>query len=262
MVEVRKINVLISTFGQRIAQVDNVLQPEKENVRYIICHQNFETLAPSKTLLERADVKYIPSSSIGVTKSRNILLKVADGDVIYFCDDDITLSDDFDLKLIEYHSFYTDDVILFNIKDEFGEFRKRYSTVTSNKNRFNILSVGTIEISLKNKAVTPLFPEDIGAGTNLPIGDEAIFLSKLLDAGNSIRYVPYTIAMHPKESTGLAVTFNSIYSRGVTLRRVYGLILSLPLGLVFFTRRRSLFAVEGGAFKAGIVFLKGILRGK
>lgn len=263
MVEVRKIDVLISTFGQRIAQLDNILKPEKDNVRYIICHQNFELFPPTKTLLERADVKYIRSSSIGVTKSRNILLKVADGDIIYFCDDDVTLSDDFDKKLIEYHSLFDDNVILFNIKDEFGEFRKRYSSVTLKKNRFSILSVGTIEISLKNEAVVPLFPEDIGAGTSLPIGDEAIFLSKLLDISKSIRYVPYTIAVHPKESTGLAVTFNSVYSRGVTLRRVYGLGLALPLGLVFFIRRRGLFSVDGGgAFKAGIVFLKGILRGK
>lgn len=256
------IDVLISTCGDRVYNLNSLIHSYKDNVRYIICHQNFESYPPAESLVGRIDVKYIPSCTLGVTKSRNILLQESEGDIVYFCDDDIILSHDFELALFDSHSKYLDEVILFNIKDEFGNLRKNYPCDTVKKNRFSILSVGTIEISLKKSAVSPLFPEDIGAGTDLPVGDEAIFLSKLLRKGFSIRYFPYTIGLHPKESTGLNVTRKSIYSRGVTLRRVYGFFMSLPLAVVFLVRRRQLFKIKEGCIKATLIFLNGVFRGK
>ncbi|EQA0461042.1 glycosyltransferase family 2 protein, partial [Escherichia coli] len=44
-------------------------------------------------MLNRTDVIYIRSTSNGVTKSRNILLDKSDADLIYFCDDDVVLSE-------------------------------------------------------------------------------------------------------------------------------------------------------------------------
>lgn len=256
------IDVLISTYGERIDNVGGILHSPKENVNYIICHQNSENNFVNPSILKRPDVKYIPSCTKGVAKSRNILLYNSTADIVYLCDDDIVLTEGFDKALFDWHSKYIDDVILLNIKDEFDNYRKNYPRVTIRKNRFNILSVGTIEISLKKNAAKPFFPEDIGAGTDLPVGDEAVFLSQLLKNGSSIRYVPYTIAIHPKESTGLIVSEVSIYSRGVTLRRVYGLLMSFPLALLFLIKRRQLFKIKEGLLRASLIFFSGVINGK
>ncbi|EMU6536796.1 glycosyltransferase family 2 protein [Escherichia albertii] len=261
MIKHTSIDVLISTYGSRIKQVSNILHNFKRNVRYIICHQNFELYEPSEALLNRADVIYIRSTSQGVTKSRNILLDKSDADIIYFCDDDVVLNEHFDEILINSHKKYPDDVILFNIRDENGELRKRYPSKVIKKTRFNILSIGTIEISLKNHPPLPKFPEDMGAGTLLPVGDEAVFLSTFIKKGKSIRYIPKTIAMHPRESTGLEVTNTSIYSRGVALNRIYG-IYAFPVAILFMLKRKNLLKTDSGVLLGGILFIKGVLLGK
>lgn len=212
-------------------------------------------------MLNRTDVIYIRSTSNGVTKSRNILLDKSDADLIYFCDDDVVLSENFDEIIINSHKKYSDDVILFNIRDENGELRKKYPNEIVKKTRFNILSVGTIEISLKNSPLLPKFPEDMGAGTSLPVGDEAVFLSTFIKKGKSIRYIPNTIAIHPRESTGLEVTNGSIYSRGVALNRIYG-IYAFLVAIFFLLRRRSLLKTDRGVLQGGILFFKGVLLGK
>ncbi|WP_072091822.1 glycosyltransferase family 2 protein [Trabulsiella odontotermitis] len=261
MTTVLSIDVLISTYGPRVSQLFNVLHDIKENVRYVICHQNFESYPPDEALLNRPDVIYIKSDTRGVTKSRNILIKNSSADIIYFCDDDVTLSDSFDKILRAAHSEYSDDAILFNIRDEFGEYRKDYPREVLNKTRFNIMSVGTIEISIKGNHDPIFFPEDIGAGTELPIGDEAIYLSQFLNKKRTIRYVPHTIAIHPRESTGQEVSKVSIYSRGVALKRVFGR-LSYPLALLFLFRRKNLFKTKEGILSAMVTFFSGVYRGK
>lgn len=255
------IDVLVSTYGSRIYQLSNVLHDIKPNIRYIVCHQNHNLHPAPHALIDRSDVVYIKSDTVGVTKSRNILLDSASSDIIYFCDDDVILVDKFDELLRKYHQKFSDDVILFSIKDSEGRFRKNYPTKSLIKTRKNILSVGTIEISLKRNVSLPRFPEDIGAGTPLPVGDEAIFLSNFLNQGKSIRFVPETIAIHPYESTGFVASKASIYSRGVTLKRVFGLS-SYLLALLFFFRRKKLFTLEEGTLTALSVFMRGVFNGK
>lgn len=257
----KSIDVLVSTFGSRVNQLSYVLHDTKPNVRYIICHQNHTLYPASQTLLNRSDVIYIKSDTVGVTKSRNILLDLATADIIYFCDDDVVLVNNFDELLCRYHEKFSDDVILFSIKDQEGRYRKNYPTTSLKKTRKNILSVGTIEISLKRNLSLPRFPEDIGAGTSLPVGDEAIFLSHFINQRKSIRFVPETIAIHPYESTGFVASKASIYSRGVTLKRVFGFS-SYLLAFLFFFRRKKLFALEEGTLTALNIFLRGVFNGK
>ncbi|WP_151994387.1 glycosyltransferase family 2 protein [Buttiauxella massiliensis] len=251
-----KLDILISTFGERIYNIDNILLPYRKYVHYYICHQGDIELNSDIAFIKRNDVTYIRSHEVGVTRSRNVLIKMSQGDLIYFCDDDITLNPDIYNLIVGKHKEYGGSVVLFNITDEHGVLRKKYPKVVTNKNRFNILSVGTIEISMKNKNV-PLFPEDMGAGTCLPIGDEAVFLSKVLLARGGITYTPHTIASHPLESTGVISTANSVIARGVTLKRIFG-NKAYFFALIFFIRRSKLFKIPEGYFKGLVLLFKGV----
>lgn len=253
------LDILISTFGQRMPDIETLLLPPDEGVHYYICHQNAPSGNVDAEFLKRGDVTYIVTDTIGVAKSRNILIKSATADIVYFCDDDVRLRDDIYSFLVDKHQRFSDNVILFSIKDEYGNFRKKYPSEVVKKTKMNILSVGTIEISIKNKNI-PEFPEDMGAGSTLPIGDEAVFLSKVLAAKGTIIFFPDTIAFHPMESTGMVPDAKSVIARGVTLKRVFG-VLAPFLAIAFFIRRRALFKIPQGFFQSIKLLMKGVLKG-
>lgn len=253
------LDILISTFGQRMPHIATILLPEEIGVHYYICHQNVPSNTAMPDFINRNDVTYIASDTIGVAKSRNILIKRATADIIYFCDDDVRLREDIYTLLVNQHQKFSDNVILFSIKDDNGSFRKNYPREIIKKTRMNILSVGTIEISIKNKKV-PEFPEDMGAGSNLPIGDEAVFLSRVLADKGTILFFPETIAFHPMESTGLVPDARSVIARGVTLKRVFG-IMAPFLAIVFFIKRRSLFKIPQGFIHSVRLLMKGVIEG-
>lgn len=242
-----KVSILISTYGDRVNDLMSVILPFDERVRYFVAHQGCTHDSDISFLTKRNDVEYFKLNSIGVTKSRNFLLQQATlqecGDIFYFCDDDVRLNPNLANILIESHHSNSSAVITFAIEDETGKVRKKFPSVDCvvERNRFNILSVGTIEISLKRAFVQNIFfPEDMGAGSKIPIGDEAVFLSKVLDNNLKISFVPKVIASHPSDSSGVSVSESTIYSRGVTIRNVfkwYGFFLLFP----FFLSRIKLF---------------------
>nr|WP_024965023.1 glycosyltransferase family A protein [Pantoea sp. IMH] len=253
------LDILISTFGKRLPAIENIILPKNDAVHYYICHQNPSLIDNKLDFLNREDVTYIASETIGVTKSRNILIKRATADIVYFCDDDVLLRDDIYNLLVSQHQKFSDDVILFSIKDEYGRFRKKYPNGVTKKNKMSILSVGTIEISMKNRRV-PEFPEDMGAGSTYPIGDEAVFLAKVLAAKGTIVFVPETIAFHPMDSTGMVPDAKSIIARGITLKRVYGNLAPF-LAIIFFIRRRNLFKIPQGYIESMKLLIKGVVQG-
>ncbi|MDG1733770.1 MAG: glycosyltransferase [Thalassotalea sp.] len=235
------INILISTYANRISQLDTVLLPLQAGIKYCIAHQGYYS-HEMPAFLNRKDISYFPIESLGVTKSRNFLIKKSSGDILYFCDDDITLPSNFYNILVNAHKQYMADVITFRIEDEYGKLRKNYSANTFERSKLSILSVGTIEISVKasESNLNIHFDEEIGAGTDLPCGDEAIYLSKFLHRNKKIIYVPETIAIHPIESSGIATNTMNSRARGVTLRRVFqiwGVFLLLP----FYIKNKNLF---------------------
>lgn len=233
------LDILISTYSNRIENIKNILLPENEAVRYLIGHQGYFDIS-CDVLHKRKDVFYYSLESSGVTKSRNALLDRSDADIVYFCDDDVVLESNLYNLLISYHRQYSEQILTFKVKNEYGENRKSYSKNSKKLNRLNILSVGTIEISMKNNTVKGKFQEDMGAGSFYPVGDEAVFLSCFLSKDQGVRYVPEFICMHPDESSGLIVNDSSIIARGVTLKRVYGW-LSYFVGIAFLLKNAQLF---------------------
>lgn len=257
----KTLDVLISTYGDRVLNLPNVIQDYRENVNYYICHQagNSSCVLPSE-LSFRKDVKYYKSDTIGVTRSRNILISKSQGDIVYFCDDDIELADDFYEVIVNSHNIYSDAVLTFIVADELNFPRKKQPVSKKYFRRgwFNLLSVGTIEISVKRTFLFGMcFPEDQGAGSNYPSGDEAVFLSKFKRKGLEIGFVSKVICSHPADSSGASTSIQSILSRGLTIKRVYGLwgyILLLP----FFLSRKKLFINdEISLLSAFFIFLAG-----
>ncbi|WP_028834555.1 MULTISPECIES: glycosyltransferase family 2 protein [unclassified Pseudoalteromonas] len=244
----KTIDVLISTYGERFKQIQAVLLPYNANVRYLIGHQGE---GDSSLFASRKDVEIIYMNSIGVTKSRNELLQHTEADIIYFCDDDVKLNDNFYNILVDNHLKYSESVLTFKISNEFGCERKLFSKNSKILGLTSILSIGTIEISIKNHCRKFRFDEDMGAGTRTPLGDEAVYLSKLLKAGNKIRFVPEFICSHPDDSSGQNISHATIRSRALCLKRVFG-IYSILVFPIFYIKNYKLF--KGDTFFQSVKF--------
>jgi len=214
-----KINILISTINEGIKRLDRVILPPRHDVTYIVSHQYTEEGGKAVPgFLNREDIVVSQIQGKGVTKSRNHAIRLADGDIGLFADDDVTYRDHyFDTLTKVFEDNPEVDVVLFKIRTKPGE--PAYKKYPDEVLEYKIApSVGTIQIGCrleKIKEQNIFFDERFGAGQPLLIGsDETIFVQDCIDAGLTVKFFPEFIVEHPYEST---VKFISKYDK----RRVW-----------------------------------------
>lgn len=194
-----------STLSSRLA---NIQLPDLSNHpdwTVLITVQSGETSEPD-TSAAPSNTKVLGFSGRGVTKLRNAVIKNSETDYLIFADDDIT----FNLANIELgiqHMKKTGiGLLLGQATDETGKLRKNYPTKITQLNKINSAKAATYEmlVDLKQiKASGVLFDENFGAGAETTyLGDEYIFICDLVSAGVKCEFVPITLALHPKDSSG------------------------------------------------------------
>ena len=126
------VDVLISVTNGKIVRVKDMLQPQRQGVRYIVSYQytdeKFLKLVP-KELEGLPDVVVVKNKALGVSQSRNVALKEATSDLIYFIDDDMRLlpeSIDIIRKVFDEHPDV--DIALFQAQNYSGECLRKYPT--------------------------------------------------------------------------------------------------------------------------------------
>lgn len=201
------LNILVSTFNDRISQVPNLLLDERPDVKYFISHQytdkSFKTI-PAELL--RDDVVISQIESVGVTKSRNNVMSFADGDIGLFSDDDVTYTHKYIDDLLRYFEKHPHtDVGLFKINTPEGypEF-KNYPEKAERILKLGY-SVGTIEIAYRINKVRKAgiqFDERFGVGQPVLVGqEESIFVFDCIKEGLHVWFVPIYIVNHEFMST-------------------------------------------------------------
>lgn len=204
--ELMKINVLISTIDEGIANVKNVVLSPRNYVSYIVAHQYTAThykYTPRE--LQRPDVHVSHIEGSGVAKSRNHAILLADGDIGLFSDDDVTYrNSDIDLVKRTFLENSEVDVAVFKIRTPRGEpeYRTWPDEIVEYK---KAPEVGTVQIAFDIHAIKEKniwFDERFGAGQPLLIcNDERLFLHDCIEAGLRVVYFPEYVVEHPYEST-------------------------------------------------------------
>ncbi|WP_394200793.1 glycosyltransferase [Shewanella waksmanii] len=261
------LDVLISTYGDRLAESIKVLMPESANVRYKIIHQctsSKDYTAEIESLLDRKDVQYHRLYNRGLSKSRNKAITVSDGDISLIMDDDVALVEDFySIVCDAFSQNPSADMISFQISEqESGELIKNYPSNAKKHNKQSILRIGSIEMVVRTHVLKQAcFPEYLGAGSALPACEEPVYLSRLLERGAKLFYRPLVIAHHPKLSSGKVFDSEATLAcRGVAFREIYGLILGFLAVNYFYIKNRNKFSLQGtSAYRA---ILKGFLMSK
>ncbi|WP_138429433.1 glycosyltransferase family A protein [Fodinibius saliphilus] len=201
-----KINILVSTIDSGIQDLDTVILDPKSNVKYIVSHQyTDEKYKKIPDFLEREDIIVSQIFGRGVTKSRNNAIRLADGEIGLFADDDVTYKESyFDRLEKRFKENPNLDVALFKIKTGRGE--PEYKNYPNKVVQYtNAPSVGTVEMAFRIKKIRDkgiCFDERFGAGQELLIGaDESIFVQDCIDAGLKVKFFPEYIVGHPFESS-------------------------------------------------------------
>ncbi|RZS98476.1 glycosyltransferase family 2 protein [Cecembia calidifontis] len=204
--------VCISTYGDRIFNLANVILDPRKDVKYIVAHQIGNTSKKDYKLdfLNRSDVEYYQLQNKGVSKSRNFAIKkVPLGNIIWILDDDVKiLSDAFDNIFQAYSHNKDADFISFKIKTLLGE--PPFKNYLKSKKKIKSIDdyegpkPSIIEMTFRSSSINKnraYFDERFGAGSFLIGGEENLFIHGMIKKGFCLYFSPIYLVVHPFEST-------------------------------------------------------------
>nr|WP_315163113.1 glycosyltransferase [uncultured Flavobacterium sp.] len=213
---------------------------------------NFSILIVNQTqennllISEFPSVRVINSFEKGLSKSRNLGLKNAQGKILLIADDDVVFKNDFDSIIIDaYNKFPSATGISFYAEKPDGTLFKRSLSKTNEKisqlELFNILS---IEMTFNSEMLAKLelqFDENFGLGSRFKMGEEAIFLSDVQSKNQQLIIEPQVVVIHPTESTDDIISFEErYYIQGAFFKRVTNMNYYFGLFLkVFFDLKQN-----------------------
>ncbi len=251
------IETLVSTMNKKNKE-DIIKMLEKMNIQTdaIVINQNSNKENIIKTEMSDRKIKIINKKNKGLSKSRNELLEVCDGDIGIIADDDLRYLNQYESIIKEAYNRNKDaDVICFKVYK--GEKPlKRYSEKKNKVGFFRSLQKSSVEITYKIESIKKnsiKFDENFGSGSEKYIsGEENIFLADCLRKKLKIIYEPVFIArLNDKKDSSWFKGYNEQYfkTKGAAFYRINPKI-SLMLIIIFATRKKYMYKKEISFFKA------------
>ncbi len=176
----------------------------------------------------------------GLTRSRNMALRNAQGDVCLLCDDDEAFVPGFDKKILEsYEKLPQADVVIFKMLGRMPSFPDKVMELRFPKT----MKVSSWQISFRREKLLGSgvrFDELLGAGTGNGAEEELKFLLDCQRAGLRIWYVPVEIAEVKQEVSTWYDGFNEKFfeNRGATTRYILGVPMALLYGVYYVIKKR------------------------
>lgn len=145
----------------------------------------------------KCKIEWYNSSERGLSKSRNMALNKATGDICIFADDDLIYVDNMEQLVInEFKKEPNVDIIVFQVEGINRKFKKYYHSERY-LGYISALKVSSVEIAFRLSSIKKnsiAFNEKFGAGALYEMGEENIFLYECLRNRLRIKYVPIKIA--------------------------------------------------------------------
>ncbi len=214
-----KLTIGYSTLAERVS---NIQFPSSE-YKYLVLVQNPNQVS----FAAPAGAQLIDVPGKGVAKSRNQAINNTKTELLIFGDDDVEFHPAELAKAIKKFEENPDLVmLLLAAKDETGKARKHYPASDNRLTLLNSARAATYEMMIRVDAVKQLevkFDERFGAGAELYLGDEYIFISDLIKAGARCEFSPIFVATHPSDSSGERWgTDTDRIARAAVFDRVFG----------------------------------------
>ena len=181
-------------------------------------------------------IRMLTTPEKGLSRSRNLALRCAEGDIALICDDDEKLAPDYDRTILRaYRDIPDADLIVFRISNLPSRLRQERQRL----NRWTAMRVSSCQITFRPDRVRGKrvrFDVNLGAGTGNGGGEEVMFLRSCIAAGLKVYFVPEVIgSLASSDSTWFqGRTREFFYQRGITNRYMLGLPVAV-LYAVYYT---------------------------
>lgn len=220
-----KINVLVSSMNWNFKK-NKKLFIKHPGVSYIIINQitnsNFDENI--EIFSDRDDIKIYNYHEKGLSKSRNRALSHVDGDICIIADDDIFYQENI-FEILRERYQLNPSVSAITFQDSYAEVigYKKYIKKEYFHTRFTAMKVTSFEISFRSNIIQLglTFDERFGLGSQIPLGEENIFLCDVIEKKLKVLHIPEFLVNHPQESTGCAFNEGSAFKRGVVFARIF-----------------------------------------
>lgn len=170
--------------------------------------------------------KIISVADKGLSKSRNMAIDNAAGEICVIADDDLVyLPNCVDTIRSEYEKDEKLDVAIFQVITPEGEPYKAYNPSSFLvKNSWDQYRVSSVEITFRRERILEKgirFNEKLGLGAPYTSGEEAIFIHDCVKRGLKVKYFPIPIVEHPKESSGKVYSKGNALARGIVFAKLF-----------------------------------------
>jgi len=169
------LEILICTTIERLKNVEQVLLPPIDGVRYLVSCQGIEAGAEDHRPSDRCDLTFIAMPHRGLSRNRNAALRKATGDLLLMADDDEQLDEQTVRGIpsdFEQHPEW--DLIQYQMDGAGKSYPSDY--------------VSSCELVMRRKVAESVsFDERFGIGSEeLASGEEEVFVSDATKAGFSM----------------------------------------------------------------------------
>lgn len=222
----RLLDVLVATHGgdglERVAAME---LPVTKGVHYIVTWQAAEGCGSPPSLL-REDMEIHRLGSIGLSRNRNAAIALSQAPLCLIADNDIRYHPGAFENVIKAFDD-NPDIVIATFRHG-GDNNTHYpaTEVDFTKKMPKGYSPCSIEIAFRRAGIGDLrFNTSFGVGTDIPTGEDSIFILDCRRRGLRCRFFPVTIADHPGLSTGCrAITHpGAAFGEGAYIRRTHGL---------------------------------------
>ena len=251
-----KTQVLISTMNQNNHNLLNDMSIKKNG---LFINQTKDFKEEKKELFNNHI--WINSDSKGLSKSRNIALNNAVGEICVIGDDDLVYVENFQDIIFESFAKNPDmDIITFQVEGIEKKFKK-YTNKKKHINYVSSMKISSVEIAFKLSSIKKYnvtFDEDFGSGSKYIMGEENIFLFDCLRRNMKILYIPIKIADLHINSSSWFKGYDKDYflSKGAVFFRLSAKF-STFLITQFAIRKYNLYKNDMSFFRALFYMFKG-----
>ncbi|MDD7885338.1 glycosyltransferase family A protein [Flavivirga sp. 57AJ16] len=192
------------------------------------------------------NIRIINSFEKGLSKSRNLAIKNAIGEVCLIADDDVKYQKNFKEIILDTYTKRSEaDVVTFQMIDDAGKLFKAYPNITIH-NKKTIKTVNSVTLTFRTERLKfhkVGFNQHFGLGAIFQNADEYVFLRNALKANLNVYFEPKVILSHNLYSSGKAVGSDRVIYALSAIFYKYSGVLAYPRllkHLLFICKRKRI----------------------
>ena len=240
-----QVSVVISTYG-RYTEVDSLLESlvsqdcKQELFEVIIVDQNdqIDLLPLIFKFGKKMNLIHYKADFKGLSKAKNIGIKLSKGNIITFSDDDCTFYNDTISSAITYFEQNpTVDVVYGRLYDRLRKknVMREWSDKEIKLNKFNFhLNYSAVTCFTKLKNIH--FDERFGVGAKIGLGEELDYVMQVLNRNLIVKYSPAIHIWHPDLNVNImpkekvynyAFGYGSVFRKNLDIKFIQIYIMSI-----------------------------------